>query len=103
MPRSLGMSLTTFQSTIKHHVGTVNPTPWLGIKFTFAFKEVISPAHDVVETIEDNDHSPKNQIIVIGAHYDHLGADQNNCRYVTRWLSSLGPVITPQAPQDYLN
>jgi len=36
-------------------------------------KKIMSPTHNIVAEIEGSDASLKNEYIVIGAHYDHLG------------------------------
>jgi hypothetical protein len=39
-------------------------------------KEIVSKGHNVAGLLEGNDPVLKNEYIVIGAHYDHLGIDQ---------------------------
>jgi aminopeptidase YwaD len=47
--------------------------PGVNVQLTVGLKEVITNARNVVGMLEGSDPVLKDQIIVIGAHYDHLG------------------------------
>ena len=45
----------------------------VSLQLTVSLKEIIENARNVVGILEGNDPSLKDQIIIVGAHYDHLG------------------------------
>jgi len=47
--------------------------PNVSLQLTVSLKEIIENARNVVGILEGNDPSLKDQIIIVGAHYDHLG------------------------------
>ena len=51
--------------------------PNVNLLLTVSLKEIVEKARNVVGMLEGNDPLLKDQIIVIGAHYDHLGMGGN--------------------------
>ncbi|MBP8850650.1 MAG: M20/M25/M40 family metallo-hydrolase [Breznakibacter sp.] len=46
--------------------------------FSFKIGAVLAHSQNLIGWIEGNDETLKNEFIVIGAHYDHMGYDENN-------------------------
>jgi hypothetical protein len=72
--RATGKTVKSIQREINQTKSPRSLTlPNVNIRLTIGLKEIVENARNVVGMLEGNDLSLNDQIIVIGAHYDHLG------------------------------